>query len=159
MLPLLTVSSIATHFSLLLSIVQCLLQSLIDLSLSDLALAQRFRIGTPIRNRKPKRSSHCIFFSLFHFPALLFHLLTLFRLALFHRLVRVVGFCVPVEIFAFLPSSHWCHERVAQVVFALRVAFDILPFEVHAAARAFFAYSLEEIHCWRREWDWRPELD
>ena len=113
MLPLLTVSAIATNFSLFLSIVQRFFQSLIDLPLSNLALAQRFCIGTPVRHGKPKRSSHGIFFSLFHFPALFFHLLAFFRLALFHRLVRVVGFCVPVEIFAFLPSSHWCHQRVA----------------------------------------------
>jgi hypothetical protein len=139
-------SAIAAHFDLLLSIVQRFLQSLVDLPLSDLALAQRLSIGTPIRYRKPKRSSHSIFFSLFHFPALLFHLFAFFRFALFCCLVRIVGFRVPVEVFAFLPPSHWCHERVAQVVFALRVAFDVLPFEVYAAARAFFSYGLEEVH-------------
>jgi hypothetical protein len=111
MLPLLTMSAIATH--LLLPIIQSLLQSLINLPLSDLALAQRLSIGTPIRHRKPKRYSHRIFLSLLHFPALLFHLLALLRFALFHRLVRIVGFCVPVEVFAFLPSSHWRHKRVA----------------------------------------------
>jgi hypothetical protein len=113
MLPLLTMSAIATHFHLLLSIVQRFLQSLIDLPLSDLALPQRFSIGTPIRNRKPKRPSHSIFLGLLHFPTLLFHLFPLFRFALLHSFVRIVGFSVPVEVFAFLPPSHWCHERVA----------------------------------------------
>jgi hypothetical protein len=113
MLPLLTMSAIAAHFDLLLSIVQRFLQSLVDLPLSHLALAQRFGVRTPIRYRKPKRPSHSIFLGLFHFPALLFHLLALFRFALFRCLVRIVCFCVPVEIFAFLPPSHWRHQRVA----------------------------------------------
>jgi hypothetical protein len=33
-----------------------------------------------------------------------------------------------------LPASDWCHERVAEVVFALRVVLDIFPFEVGATA-------------------------
>lgn len=35
---------------------------------------------------------------------------------------------------------------MAQVVFALRIILHILPLEVHAATRAFFADSLEKVH-------------
>lgn len=151
--------AIASGINLFLPIIQRLLQSQINLLLTDFTLTQRFSIGTPVRHRKPQRPRHSIFFSLFHFPALLFAPLALFLFTLFRRLVRVLGFRVPIQIFAFLPPSHGCHQRVAQVVFALGVAFDVLPFEVYAATRAFFAHGLEEVHDFGRgvvvqEWEW-----
>jgi hypothetical protein len=35
---------------------------------------------------------------------------------------------------------------VAEIVLALRIVFHVVPFEVDAAAGAFFADCLEEIH-------------
>jgi hypothetical protein len=58
----------------------------------------------------------------------------------------IVGLGVPIEVFALLPASNRSHERMSKVVFALRIALHVVPFEVDAAAGAFFADSLEEIH-------------
>jgi hypothetical protein len=42
---------------------------------------------------------------------------------------------------------------VAEVVFALRIVLHVVPFEVDAAAGAFFADRLEEIHGgWLTPW-------
>jgi hypothetical protein len=35
---------------------------------------------------------------------------------------------------------------VAEIIFALRIVLHVVPFEVDAAARTFFADRLEEIH-------------
>jgi hypothetical protein len=58
----------------------------------------------------------------------------------------IVGLGVPIEVFALLPASNRSHERMSKVVFALRIALHVVPFEVDAAAGAFFANGLEEIH-------------
>jgi hypothetical protein len=131
---------------LTLAIVQSFLQRLIDFPLTDIALAERLRICTPVRYGKSKRSRHSILFSLFHFPQLLFPLFALFCCYFLGRLMRIVGLGIPIEILAFLPASNRCHERMAEIVFALRIAFDVVPFEINAAARAFLADSLKEIH-------------
>jgi hypothetical protein len=58
----------------------------------------------------------------------------------------IVGLGIPIEIFAFLPATDGSHERMPKVVLALSIALHVVPFEVDAAAGAFFADSLEEIH-------------
>ena len=35
---------------------------------------------------------------------------------------------------------------MAEIVFALRIVLHIFPLEIHAATRAFFADSLEQVH-------------
>lgn len=60
--------------------------------------------------------------------------------------MRIVGLGVPIQIFALLPASNRGHERVTEIVFALRIVLHVVPFEVDAAAGAFFADRLEEIH-------------
>lgn len=44
-----------------------------------------------------------------------------------------VAFCVPGEVFVLLPAPDWRHERVAQVVLALRIVLDVFPLELGAA--------------------------
>lgn len=60
--------------------------------------------------------------------------------------MRIVGLGVPVQIFALLPAPNRGHERVAEIVFALRIVLHVVPFEVDAATGAFLADRLEEIH-------------
>jgi hypothetical protein len=144
MLPPLPVTGITACITL--AIVKSFLQSLIDLPLTDLALAKRFRIRAPVRYRKSKSPRHSIFLGFLDFPQLLLPLLALFRCDLLRRLVRIVGLSIPIQIFALLPASNRGHERVAKIVFALRVVLHVVPFEVDAAAGAFFADRLEEIH-------------
>jgi hypothetical protein len=144
MLPPFPVADFAACVTL--AIVKSFLQSLINLPLTDLALTKRFRIRAPIRYRKSQSSRHSVFFSLLHFPQLLLPLLALFRCNLLRRLVCVVGLSIPIQIFALLPASNRSHERVAEIVLALRIVFHVVPFEVDAAAGAFFADRLEEIH-------------
>jgi len=67
--------------------------------------------------------------------------------------MRIVGLGIPVQIFALLPASHRGHERVAEIVFALRIVLHVVPFEVDAAAGAFLADRLEKIHG-----EWKPPL-
>jgi len=144
MLPPLPVAGFAD--SIALAIVKSFLQCLIDLPLADLAFTKRFRIRAPVWYWKPKSPRHSIFFSLLHFSQLLLPLLALFRRNLLRRLVRIVGLRIPIQIFALLPASNRGHERVAEIVFALRIVLHVVPFEVDAAAGAFFADCLEEIH-------------
>jgi hypothetical protein len=47
-----------------------------------------------------------------------------------------VALCVPREVFVLLPAPDRRHERVAQVVLALRIVLDVFPFELGAAAAA-----------------------
>jgi hypothetical protein len=93
----------------------------------------------------PQRSQVCIVRgSLWHGQAhggqhrILFGLLQLALLLLDARGLGFLGvdvaFRVPVEVAALLPAANGGHERVAQVVFALRIALDILPLELGAAA-------------------------
>jgi hypothetical protein len=55
-----------------------------------------------------------------------------------HGVDAVIAFSVPVEVFALLPAAYGRHERVTQVVLALGIVFDILPFEVAAAATVYW---------------------
>lgn len=144
MLSPLSVADITACITL--AIVKSFLQGLVDLPLTDLALSKRLRIRAPIRYWESKSPRHGILFSFLHFPQLLFPLLALFCCNLLRRLVRIVGLGVPIQIFALLPASNRGHERVAEIVFALRIVLHVVPFEVDAAARAFLADRLEEIH-------------
>jgi hypothetical protein len=49
----------------------------------------------------------------------------------------LLGFCVtlgiPREVTILLPSTYWCHHRMAQVVFAMSRVLDVGPFELAAA--------------------------
>lgn len=132
------------------AIVQSLLQRFVDLSLANLALTQRNGIRTPVRDWKPQCPCHSIFLSFLHLPQFFLPLLAFFRFFLLCGLVRIVGFGVPVQIFSFLPAANWCHKRMSEVVLALGIIFDIFPFKIHAAARAFLSHCLEEIHGERR---------
>lgn len=146
MLSPLTVAVVAACISF--AIVKSFLQGLVDLPLTDFTFAKRFRVRAPVRYWEPKSPRHSILFSFLHFPQLLLPLLALFRCDLLRRLVRIVGLSVPVQIFALLPAPNGCHERMAEVVFALRIILHIFPFEVNAAAGAFLADRLEKIHGW-----------
>lgn len=128
------------------AVVKSFLQGLVDLPLTDFAFTKRFRVRAPVRYWEPKSPRHSILFSFLDLPQLLLPLLALFRCDLLRRLVRIVGLSVPVQIFALLPAPNGCHERMAEVVFALRVILHIFPFEVNAAAGALLADRLEKIH-------------
>jgi hypothetical protein len=144
MLPSLAMTDFATGLAL--PIIKSFLQRLVDFLLTDFAFAKRFRICAPVRDWEPKCSCHSIFLRLLHFPQLLLPLLALFCCYLLRRLVRIVSLSIPIEVFPFLPAPNGSHERVPKIVLALRIALHIVPFEVDAAAGAFFADSLEEIH-------------
>lgn len=46
----------------------------------------------------------------------------------------IIAFGVPAQVAALLPATNWGHERVAQVVFALRIVLDVFPFELGASS-------------------------
>lgn len=88
---------------------------------------------------------HCILFGFFELALFLSKLLGS------GLLIVVVAFGIPVEIATLLPttnsyrksakrsqvleqSGHTRHERMAEIILALRVLLDILPFEFGAAA-------------------------
>ena len=144
MLPPLTVADITVYVAL--AIVKSFLQGLVDLPLTDLAFTERFRICAPIRYWESKSPCHSILFSFLDFSQLLLPLLALFRCNLLWRLVRIIGFGIPIQVLALLPASNRGHERVTEIVFALRIVLHVVPFEVDAAAGAFLADRLEEIH-------------
>jgi hypothetical protein len=81
-----------------------------------------------LRNGQAHSSKHGIFFGFLQLALLLFDSLSLGFLGL------GIALCIPVQVAALLPATHGGHERVAQVVFALRIAFDIFPLELSAAA-------------------------
>jgi hypothetical protein len=144
MLPPLSVAVVAAGISF--AIVKSFLQGLVDLPLTDLAFAKRFRICAPVRYWESKSPRHSIFLGLLDLPQLLLPLLALLRCNLLRRLVRITSLSIPIQIFALLPASNRGHERVAEIVFALRIVLHIFPFEVDAATRAFLADRLKEIH-------------
>jgi hypothetical protein len=87
-------------------------------------------IFSSLRHGQTHGSQHGILLSLFQLALLFLDALSLCFLG------AGVALCIPVQIAALLPAADWGHERVAQVVFALRIAFDIFPLEVGAAATA-----------------------
>jgi len=111
-------------------------------------LAQRRQVRVrrgSIGDRETHGTEHGVFFGLFHL-ALFFGELFSFGAAV----ILAVAFGVPVEVLALLPAAHgwWSiskgltvqsrrrtgHERVAEIVFALRILLDVFPLEVSAAA-------------------------
>lgn len=86
--------------------------------------------GRALRDGETHGAEHGIFFGFFDLALLFCEFLGIREFAFLGR----VAFCVPVEIPILLPAAYRGHERVAQVVFALGVCFDIFPFEVGAAA-------------------------
>lgn len=100
----------------------------------------------PIRHRQPQRPRHSILLRLFNLLHLFAFPLLLLLGPLFGRELGVFGFGVPVEAFVLLPAADGRHDGVAEVVFAVGGGFDIVPAEVDAAAGAFFAHGLEEVH-------------
>jgi len=81
-----------------------------------------------LRHGQAHGSKHGVFFGFLQLALLFFDSLSLGFLGL------GVALCIPVQVAALLPAPHGGHERVAQVVFALRIAFDIFPLELGAAA-------------------------
>jgi hypothetical protein len=87
-------------------------------------------VFSSLRHGQTHGSQHGILFSLFQLALLFLDALSLCFLGV------GIALCIPVQITTLLPAADRGHERVAQVVFALRIAFDIFPLEVGAAATA-----------------------
>lgn len=100
-----------------------------------------------LRWRQPKRTCYGVFLRFldlaYFFLALSFSSLLL-GFASVRR--RRVGFGVPVQIFAFLPSSDRRFKAVAEVVFAVRRVGDFVPAEVDAASGARLADAGQQVH-------------
>ena len=91
--------------------------------------AQWCQIGVvPFWHWQTHGCEHCI---LLGFLQLALFLLDARSLGLFRF---SVAFRVPGEVFVLLPAPDWRHERVAQIVFALRIVLDVFPLELGAAA-------------------------
>lgn len=45
-----------------------------------------------------------------------------------------IAFRIPAKVAILLPAPNRCHERMTQVVLALCIVLDILPFELGASA-------------------------
>lgn len=91
--------------------------------------AQRCQIGVvSYWHRQAHGRKHGVFLCLLQLALLLFDARSLgfFRFSVTLR--------VPGEILVLLPAPDWRHQRVAKVVFALRIVLDVLPLELGAAA-------------------------
>ena len=107
-------------------------------------LPQRREISViPFRNRQAHGGEHGVLLGLLE-PALL--LLDARSLGFF---AFDVALRVPAEVAVLLPAAHGGHERVAQVVFALGVVFDVFPFEFGAAAAG---RGVSVLVWWMGEW-------
>lgn len=100
-------------------------------------------ILSALRHGQAHGSKHGVFFGFLQLALLLFDSLSLGFLGL------GVALCIPVQVAALLPATHGGHERVAQVVFALGVVFDVFPFEFGAAAAG---RGVSVLVWWMGEW-------
>lgn len=104
---------------------------------------QRLHIRIPLQSRQPQRLPHLILLPLLHLPQLLRALLCLV-------LAVVIALGVPRQIPPALPPADRRFEAVAQVILPVGGGGHVGPAEVGAAAAgAFFADGLEEVHCHR----------
>lgn len=114
---------------------------LVALGLVDF-VAQRGQVRiVALRDWQAHGDQHGIFFGLLDLALLLSDACSLgsFRV--------IVAFGIPAEVAPLLPAADGGHERVAEVVFAMRIVLDVFPLEVGtAAATAFFAHRLYKIH-------------
>lgn len=124
--PVLLLSPLCTVF--VLAVLCLLLDCFLDVGLVCF-FAQRRQVGVvPFWHRQAHGSEHGILFCLFQLALFLFDARGL-------GFLRVgVAFRVPGEVLVLLPAPHWRHERVAQVVLALRIVLNIFPLELGAAA-------------------------